>query len=467
MNNTKTGSSPAAIKPPPHSEDAEKGILGCLLLGGEYIAAELGTMIREGHFFIPAHAIVWRAAMGLIAQRKGTDFRLVKQRLADAGELEEIGGAEALSDFYGFVLTAVNCRYYAEIVLEKYLLREAIAGSARVMNLALDPGEGGFKVVRQEIEQTLTALTLQRVTPDMTAAQITDEWLEDVENRAARLKQSGIEFGIPALDEVIGPQRAGECSAIGAEISGGKSLFAAQGALFNLGRGRPVALASMEMTKIQYWDRMAAHLEGVSMKSLRRGTFTQEENTKLGKAVLSLKKMPFHYCQGILDWDGIKAYFRRMKAKHAIALGIIDYLQRVRIRGGKGQPRFNNREEEMTYISNELKDLGIELDMVFWYPIQLNEEGAARSSRMIMADADNAVKIINEADQAEKTNNKKSKTRTWTEEQKQLNHVLVVTKARQAARRINIPIRVVGEFMRIEQRETTEDAPEWNAYADS
>jgi replicative DNA helicase len=129
-----------APKSRPFSEDAERGILCSLVLGGEYVAADLGNKIRDGHFYIPAHAVIWRAVQGLLAQHKGTDFRLLKQRLIDAGELEEVGGAEYLSDLYAFVPTAANCHYYAEIVLEKYLLREAIAGSARVMNLAMDPG---------------------------------------------------------------------------------------------------------------------------------------------------------------------------------------------------------------------------------------------------------------------------------------------------------------------------------------
>jgi replicative DNA helicase len=435
----------------PYSEDAEKGLVASLLLGGHNVSAELGIMVRDAHFMMPAHSIMWRTAHGLLAQRKGTDFALVKQRLMDAGELDEIGGVPILSELYGFVPTWHNFRHYAEIVLDKYLLRQAISGANHIMRLAQNPGEEGFGAVRQEIEQTLTALTIATVRPDRTAKEITLEWLDDIEHRAERLKESGIEFGLATVDETVGPQRPGECTAIGAEISGGKSLFAAQGALHNMQRGRAVALASMEMSEIQYWDRMASYLQQISMKSLRRGRFTEAELRAIGLATTTLGNLPLQYSQGVRGWDGLKAFFRRAKANHGVTLGIIDYLQRVRV-NAKGM-RFAKREEEMTYLSNEVKDLAMELDMCFWYPIQLNDDGLARESRMIMADADNAIKIVNDHAVAKIKSEKKPETQNWSDREKKINHTLIVTKARQSERQVFIPARILGEYMTVEERE--------------
>jgi replicative DNA helicase len=141
-------------------------------------------------------------------------------------------------------------------------------------------------------------------------------------------------------------------------------------------------------------------------------------------------EMRFHFCGRRLDIDGIKSWARRAKARHDIRLLVVDYLQRVGV-----PPRLQKapRQEQVSYVSSELKSLALELSMVIWCPVQLNKEGDVRESAAIEFDADISIQIVLDEDAKE-------------------NGAIVFNKVRQAARAKNLPIRMKGWVQTIEER---------------
>jgi len=116
---------------------------------------------------------------------------------------------------------------------------------------------------------------------------------------------------------------------IGAASSAGKSMLAYQGILHNaLVRKLPVGLVSLEMTALQTWDRFASHLGRISMTHFRDGQFTGLDIEKLHQIEKKLMAAPFHFCRGRMDIATIQSWTRRVKARHAIKLLVVDYLQR-------------------------------------------------------------------------------------------------------------------------------------------
>jgi len=377
----------------PFSEDAEKGLLSSILLSPTEVIAAVREHACKNSFYIPAHQIVYELLLELSYKNRAIDFVVLRQALRDRGQLEEIGDAEYLSHLYEFVPTPANFKHYANIVREKELLRTAVFGAHKIIALAQDPAAGAdFDSVRNEIEKQLTALSGQAHAREQTLREITVQWHDELASRAERLKRDGFRFGIPSVDRALGPIPVGSYVVISAETSGGKSLFAFQGALHAAKQGVPVAAFSLEMTDQQLLDRMFAHLCRVSMNSFREGLFRQEELHRLNAEITRFVDLPLYLGQTRgNDIGAIASKMRRMKVKHGIKVAVVDYLQRVLPSSTRKDA---TRYLEVAEVSDRLKSLALELELVMIAPCQLNREGYTREAASIEHDADLHLKLV-------------------------------------------------------------------------
>jgi replicative DNA helicase len=418
----------------PFCEDAEKGLLCSILLSPTEVIAAVREQACKKSFYIPAHQIVYELLLELSDKNKPIDFVVLRQVLRDRGQLEEIGGPEYLSDLYQFVPTHANFKHYANIVREKDLLRTAALGAQKIIGLAQDPGAGAdFESVRNEIEKLLTALSGQVHIHEQTLREITVQWHEQLASRAERLKREGFRFGIPSVDLALGPIAPGSYVVISAETSGGKSLFAFQGALHAARQGLPVAAFSLEMTDQQLLDRMFAHLCRVSMNSFREGLFGQDEITRLNAEVPRFVDMPFYLGQTRgNDIGTIASKLRRLKVKHGIKVAVVDYLQRI-------LPSTNRKDGtrylEVAEVSDRLKSLALELELVMIAPCQLNREGYTREAASIEHDADFHLKLVQPD-----PDNDPNQVR------------LLVEKNRQGPRFLSVELQLDAQFMTLSDR---------------
>lgn len=414
----------------PFSEDAEKGLLCSLALGGDEVAVELA--LPKEAFYIPAHQILWEVLNDLVAEKRPLEFVIVKNRLLTLRQWEEVGGREYLSEVYGFVPSFANYKHYAQIVMDNYRLRQAILGTRSMLSRLLDRGRASWEELRDEIQLEYAQLLDAGEADEMTTKELTLDWLEELATRAERLKREGIGFGITKLDDRLGMQQPGELVTIGAQTSTGKSMLAYQGVAYNIAiKKLPVGVMSLEMTARQTWDRLASHLKRISMDSFRKGEFNEEGSRGVNEfAMQMINEMPLYFCYRRMDIDRVKSWMRRSKARYGIRLGVVDYLQRV------GVPRRLqklSRQEQVAYVSNELKNLAMELGIVLWCPVQLNKGDEVRESAAIQFDADIAIRI-----QAEKEPD---------------SGVIIFDKVRQAYRGAPLPVWIRGWRQTIEERD--------------
>jgi replicative DNA helicase len=417
----------------PCSEDGEKGLLCSLLLGGDKVAVEIN--VPKEAFQIPANRLLWETLYELLAEKRPLDFVLIKQRLIDSKKIEEVG-VGYLSSLYNFVPTYVNFRHYAALVLDAWRIRRAILGIREVMQELQDPLKTEWPQLKGSIENCLLRLVSDDDGADeVDTKEMTMDWMEDMSTRKERLAKEGIGFGIPALDEMIGQHQPGELIVIGAASSVGKSMLAYQGVLHNaLERKLPVGLVSLEMTALQTWDRFGSHLGRISMTHFRDGEFTRHDIEQLHRIEQKLMDAPIHFCRGRLDIQAIQSWGRRAKARHGIKLLVVDYLQRVSVPTGMLK---KSRQEQVAYISNQLKDLALELSIVVWCPVQLNKEGEVRESASILFDSDVALRII-------------------LDEGSYKDATIVFDKVRQGQRASALPIEIEGWYQTISSREVVE-----------
>jgi replicative DNA helicase len=163
------------------------------------------------------------------------------------------------------------------------------------------------------------------------------------------------------------------------------------------------------------------------MTHFRDGEFSGYDIEQLHHVENKLMDAPFYFCRGRLNVETIQSWARRAKARHGIKLLVVDYLQRV---GVPAEMLKKSRQEQVAYISNQLKDLALELGIVIWCPVQLNKEGEVRESASILFDSDISFRIILDED-------------SYT------SATIITDKVRQGQRAKRLPIEIEGWFQTI------------------
>lgn len=414
-------------------QDAEQALICSVLIGGDRVAVEL--VVPKSAFFVPAHKTVWDVMTDLLAEKRPLDFTVLKNRLDRLELLDEVGGVEYLNQLYSFVPTSANFRYYADIVLDSWRLRTAIAATRELMEKLTNRGKATWEELRGDVEQALVSMVKDSAEHELTTKEITMQWMDELATRKERLARDGVAFGVTGIDKRLGMQQPGELVIIGAGTSMGKTMLAYQGAAYNAWvRHIPVGLVSLEMTANQTWDRLAAHKKEISMSRFREADFRDEDIAKIGQFTEEMTKMPLWFCHRRMDIEDIKSWARRARARHGIKLLVVDYLQRV------GVPKHMikaSRQEQVSYISGELKSIALDLGIVVWCPVQLNREGDVRESAAIEFDSDIYIRI------------------KMSDKAKVLAQI-VFEKIRQGERKDPLPVKVNGWFQRITEREDSE-----------
>jgi replicative DNA helicase len=417
----------------PCSEDFEKGLL-CSIRYRPDILDEIHDVLRADVFYVPAHALILEA-FAAVAQRSsllaaGIDFLAVSEYLRTSGKLEEAGGLQLLDEIWDFVPTGENWHYYAEGVVEYYQRRVAILESQRLTERMYDLHSPVQETIRETAERTFAKLAIQGSQPEKMLKDHAHDFLDILQERSQVRGITGITFGLPGLDELIGGLQPGDVGVIAADTGVGKSALALQVVKTTaLDRGLASALFTLEMPWVQIMERM--HMQaGLPLKSLRRGTFAECERITLTKTTELLIQRNNIFIEDDFGQDisGICSRSRLLKTKHDIKLIVVDYLQLV---GAAEAGRDANREREVAAVSHRLKTLAHELDIVVLSLSQLNDQGRLRESRTIGQDADLVLSI--------------EPLDPETQE-----YEILIRKHRNGQSGVAVPVKFLGERMRFE-----------------
>lgn len=376
---TKAGYLPDIHRTLPQSLDAEKGVLCSALLSPGNVLGECIERLEENHFYHPAHQIIYREMIVLQNAAKPVDFITLTQVLKDKGELDKAGGAAAISELFTFVPTASNADYYIDIVREKFLLRQLIQTCTEFAGRAYDE-QGEVKVLLDEAESKVMQIGEDRFRGVF--ADMRTEVMKAIESIETLYKNRGGLTGMPTgfkkLDEMTGGLRGSEMFVVAARPSMGKTAFAmniAEHVAVNV--GKPVGVFSLEMSSSQLVQRLLCSHARVNLKHVRDGFLSQHDVGKITKSAAILAKSNIY----IDDTAGIsilelRAKARRMRDRHGIELVVIDYLQLLRSTSKRGQ---DNRQIEISEISNGIKALAKELDIPIIVLAQLNRNPDSRT----------------------------------------------------------------------------------------
>lgn len=358
------------LKLPPQDLEAERSVLGALMLDKEAII-KVADLIKPSDFYQPAHAKIFDAIFELFEKGEPIDVLSVNKKLKDNNQLNEVGGASYLTDIINSVPTASHIAYYAKIVRQKKVLRQLIGASSEIAEKVFDTS-GDPEDLLDDIEQRIFSISQQSRPQNFVP--IKDE-LKAAYERIEKLHQGekglrGITTGYDEIDSYLSGLQKSDLIVLGGRPSLGKTALCLDIARNAAVKTKlPVGIFSLEMSRDQIVDRIIASEAQVALWELRSGRIKDEIEFEMIQAALDrLAQAPIYIddtpSANIIQ---LRSMARRLQIEHGLGLLVVDYLQLITPRN-----HTENMVQAMTEVSRGLKALARELEVPVLAAAQLS-----------------------------------------------------------------------------------------------
>jgi replicative DNA helicase len=370
---------------PPYSEEAEKGVLGSILIDFDRaLDLAIDSRITPATFYVPAHRIIFESMLQMQSSGQVVDVLTLGTFLTSQGKIKSIGGDTYLERLIDSTPTAAHAEYYIDIIRQNFLLREII-NCSRDAEASCYGGERNADKLLSEVEQNFLDITKDQhgeVKEWDDAVEKVMEYIEKV-FITKRGMEGGVSSGFANIDHKLSGLRSGEMIVLAARPSMGKTSLAmniaenvALGVKDPEEKGHAVGIFSLEMSYMSLVTRMICCHAGVPGFQLAQGYVSPEFHGKLVQSASILRKAPIYMDDtGGLDVAELRARARRMKKKYDIDLIIIDYLQLLNCREYSHQ----GRQLETSAISSNIKAMAKELNLPVLVLSQLSRAPEQRS----------------------------------------------------------------------------------------
>ena len=381
---------------PPQNLDAEESVLGAMMLSAAAIEA-VSEIVDAGDFYRGSHAKIYLAAIELYQHGQPVDAITIADKLHEKGELEEIGGKERVHEIAALVPATSNAAHYAKIVREMATLRGLTLVGEQIQRLGWErPGETPDLV--DQAEQMVFDLAQHRIRGSFDHV---DVLVRESFEQITKMYESGGEMtgtptGFRDVDQMTSGLQPGNLVIVAGRPSMGKSAFAL-GVASNLAvhHGIPVAVFTLEMSKIEVVQRFLCAEARVELQRLRTGKLTPEDWPRLVKACDTITKAPIYVDDTrMTTMLEIRSKARRLKAKEPkLGLILVDYLQLM------GSGSIEHRVQEVSQISRSLKVIAGDLDVPVMALSQLSRAVESRTDkRPLLSDLRESGSIEQDAD---------------------------------------------------------------------
>lgn len=383
---------PEEVKSLPSSADAEKGVLSAVLQSPEDLIGTAIISLKPEAFYVPAHRILYELLIELDQAGQPCDPISLQEALIKRKLIDKVGGADAVIELFTGVGDAAHFEFWAEIINEKFLLREIISTCTNCIQEAYENEDSPDQLL-DAVEQHILDIGdgMRDDKREMTMREHVMKAVEAIEDAYANKgKVQGLTTGLKDLDRMTNGMHAGEMIIIAARPSMGKTSLAMNIAEHvacdivngkdedgnDLPRGKAVAVFSLEMTTQDLVGRLLVSRAKADAQKIRSGMPDKRDFPKLIAAADELQraKMFIDDTPGVSILE-LRAKARRLKQKHDIQLVVVDYLQLMKSNSKRGQ---DNRQLEIAEISAGLKALAKELSIPILVLAQLNRNPEGR-----------------------------------------------------------------------------------------
>lgn len=382
---------------PPHDEDAEKCVLGGMLINAD-VVGDVSALLKVRDFYNPRHQKIYEVILSMFAESQPIDAVLVANKLRIEGELEKVGGIDYLRSLIDTVPTAANSVYYAQNVYQTSILRNIIETGTRIAQLgysaSADDAENIVNLAQSEAYEMGNTHIDQDYASIGTIVQDTLQQIEDVQNHRIN---PGVLTGFQNIDEVTRGLQPGQLIIVAGRPAMGKSTLAmdfTRAATF--GQNLTTIVFSLEMNRIELTQRILSAQLNIPLEALRRAeNLTVEQWGQLNNAMTNFEQAPLFIDDSPnMSLMEIRAKCRRLKQTKDLKLVVIDYLQLM-----VSTKQTESRQQEVSEFSRALKLLAKELNIPVVALSQLNRSPEMRTDkRPMLSDLRESGSIEQDAD---------------------------------------------------------------------
>ena len=360
----------------PHNLEAERSVLGAILVHND--AFNLAAQVIDSQdFYRDAHRRIFDRMVALNERHDAIDFVTLKEELARAGELDEVGGPAYVAGLADGVPRATNVEYYARIVKEKATLRNLIYAASKIVTNAYEADQES-DLILDEAESAIFAVADDRLKSGFIAMR---DLVKDSFPKIEKLFEqkrliTGVPTGFVDLDEMTRGLQGGDLVIVAARPSMGKTSLVLNIAQYVAALGdQVVGFFSLEMSKESLFLRLLTSEAQIDGHRLMSGAIGGNDYHRISHALEKLNAMKLFIDDtaniGVLE---MRAKSRRLQAEHGLNLLVVDYIQLM-----SGRGRFENRTLELASISRSMKGLAKELNVPIVVLSQLSRAPEARS----------------------------------------------------------------------------------------
>jgi replicative DNA helicase len=396
-----SGAGAADIRVPPHDLDAERAVIGAMLVSEAAVAVISETLEAED-FYSETHRVLYGAMMRLAAKGEPIDQLTLSDELRSVGEFDRVGGRQYVFRLVESVPTAANAGRYAEIVRSKSLLRAVIDAGSRITEEAFSEPDDVTQAL-DAAEQLIYGVSNRKLKEHLAPlSELAPGALEMIQRLYEQEGEvTGVETGFEDLDRLTTGFHKSDLVILAARPAMGKTAMALN-ALWHAASTKkaPVAIFSLEMSKEQLVQRLISQTTRIRTQDLRSGNVKAEDWPKLVRGVAEVGQAPIW----IDDTAGITLMEMRAKVRRLasrliaqggapLSLVVVDYLQLMI--GGRQE----NRQQEVAEISRGLKVLARDLDVPVLAIAQLSRAVEQRhDKRPLLSDLRDSGSIEQDAD---------------------------------------------------------------------
>ena len=352
------------IKLPPQDIEAEKSLLGSLMLDKEAIT-KVADILHSEDFYKKNHQYIYQVVEDLFARGEPVDLISVSSKLKERNQLENVGGTAYLTELINTVPTASHVMTYAKIVQKKRILRDLITAGTEISLMGYEE-ENESDDLLDSAERRIFSITQKNLTQSFLPIK---PFLEEAFERIERISKQkgalrGISTGFNGLDSILSGLQNSDLVILAARPSMGKSSLALDIAKnVALKEKKPVGIFSLEMSKDQLIDRLISSESNIDSWKLRQGMLSTEGDQNdfvcIQHALGTLSEAPIYIDDAsscsVLQ---MRAMARRLQASHGLGLIVVDYLQLI-----EQSNKIINSVQQITEISRQLKGLARELNI--------------------------------------------------------------------------------------------------------
>jgi replicative DNA helicase len=362
----------------PFSQEAEEAVIGAVLINPSTFLT-IADFLKAEDFYFLRNAYIWKAMLRLNERNDPIDYLTVVQEVSDLGWLDEIGGSPFITHLVTNTPTSIHAEVYGRLVERASIRRKLLSAADEIRGLALNE-ELAVETITAEAESKLFTITEHQIKRDfMPMREAVSEYFDRIEYLMQNQHESlGLPTGFRDLDALLGGLQKSDLIIFAARPGMGKTSFLLSIALNAARIGQRVGIFTMEMGVEQLVQRLISMETGINSQRLRAGQLGPQEYSRFVEAAGRVSNFPIYIDDTpALNPMQMRTKCRRLQHEHGVDLILLDYVQLM----NSGKAYENNRVQEVSYISRNLKELAREINVPLLTAAQLSRAVEQRQDK--------------------------------------------------------------------------------------